>query len=258
MKRLLMAAVMLVPAWNTAQAGDSRDLRVRVGLGAQFRPKFIGADKNRLAPLWDFHIAHGTDQFRFQAPDDGLSIGLISKDGFRAGPVANLASGRKDLDVGAPLDKVGATFEAGAFAQYEFSDAFRMRAELRKGIGGHQGLVGAVGVDKIWRDGDRYVFSIGPRLLFSDGRYQRAYFGVTPTAALATGLPAYRPDGGLHAVAVVSGLSYQFDPHFGMFSFARYEKLVGNAAKSPVIRQLGSRDQVSAGIGLNYTFKVRL
>ena len=61
--------------------------------------------------------------------------------------------------------------------------------------------------DQIWRDKDRYVVSIGPRLLYSDSRYQRAYFGVTPEAALATGLPAYRPGGGFHAIAAAAGLA---------------------------------------------------
>ena len=68
----------------------------------------------------------------------------------------------------------------------------RVRAELLKGINGHKGLVGSIGADKIWRDGDQYVFSVGPRVLFSDARYQRAYFGVTPAVACdrSAGLPA--------------------------------------------------------------------
>lgn len=257
MKRLLMASIALLPAWNAghAQAGDGT--RVRVGLGAQLRPKYVGADKTEVAPLWDVDFARGTNEFRFEAPDDSFAIPLISKHGFSAGPAANIASGRKDSEVGAPLGKIPTTFEAGAFAQYEVSKSIRLRGELRKGIGGHHGVVGMAGADYVWRDGDRYVLSVGPRLLFSDARYQRAFFGVSPAAALASGLPAYRPGGGLHAAAMTSGLSYQFNPRFGLFGFARYERLVGNAAKSPIVRQLGSRDQFSAGLGLNYTFTVK-
>jgi outer membrane protein len=114
-----------------------------------------------------------------------------------------------------------------------------------------------VGVDKIWRDGDNYVFSVGPRLLVSDARYQRAYFGVDAAAALASGLPAYRPSGGVHAVALASGASYQFNPAWGMFGYARVERLIGDAAKSPIVRAVGSRNQVSAGLGLSYTFNVK-
>ena len=92
--------------------------------------------------------------------------------------------------------------------------------------------------------------------MFSDGRYQRAYFGVTPAASLATGLPTYRPGGGVHGVAMASGLSYQFDKGWGMFGYARYERLVGDAAKSPIVREFGSRNQLAGGLGLNYTFTI--
>jgi outer membrane protein len=114
-----------------------------------------------------------------------------------------------------------------------------------------------LGADRIWRDGDRYVFSIGPRVLFSDGRFQRAYFGIDSAAALASGLPAYRPSGGVYALAAASGLSYQFNPRFGLFGYARYERLVGDAGKSPIVRDLGSRNQFSGGLGLSYTFGVK-
>ena len=257
MKRLLIACAALVPSWSAASAEEGEDLRVRVGLGAQVRPEFIGADKREVAPLWDLDIARGADEFRFEAPDDSFGIALISEGRFRAGPSANIEGSRKESDVGAPVGKVKTTIEAGVFAQYDVSDSTRVRGELRKGIGGHDGVVGSLGADQVWRDGDRYVFSIGPRVLFSSGGYQRAYFGVSPAAALASGLPAFDPDGGVHAVALASGLSYQFSPRFGMFGFGRYERLVGDAARSPIVRELGSRNQMSAGIGLSYTFTVK-
>jgi len=261
MKQLLIAsaaAAALFPV-STAFAQDApAGHRVRVGLGAQIQPDYIGADGTDVAPLFHIKIARGTDEFRFGAPDDSAGIAVLSRNGFSLGPAANLQGSRKDSDLGAPVGKVKTTFEAGAFVQYEAKDSFRIRGELLKGLGGHDGLVGSIGVDKIWRDGDCYVFSIGPRVLFSDGRYQRAYFGVTPAAALATGLPVYRPDGGIHAVAVASGLSYQFNNRFGMFGFVRYERLVGDAGKSPIVREFGSRNQISAGAGLSYTFNVGL
>jgi outer membrane protein len=61
----------------------------------------------------------------------------------------------------------------------------------------------------------------------------------------------------VHAVGLASGLSYQFNPRFGLFGYARYERLVGDAARSPIVRQYGSRNQMSAGLGLSYTFRVR-
>ncbi|HET9812636.1 MAG TPA: MipA/OmpV family protein [Sphingomicrobium sp.] len=254
MKYVMIAAAALVPAWSGAIAQDSGDTRVRVGLGAQVRPEFVGADHSEVAPLWRINIARGDEPFKFSAPDYSFGIPVVSSGGFSFGPAANIASGRKNSDLDVPVGKVKTTIEAGAFASYELPDSFYLRAEVLKGLGGHEGIVGTVGADKIWRDGDRYVFSIGPRILFSDGRYQRAYFGVSPAAALASGLPEYRPSGGIHGVAAASGISYQFDPHWGLFGYGRYERLVGDAAKSPIVRELGSRNQLSGGLGLSYTF----
>jgi outer membrane protein len=182
---------------------------------------------------------------------------VVRTKGFAFGPAANIASGRKNSDLKVPVGRVPTTIEAGGFVTYDISRSIHLRAELLKGIGGHKGLVGAIGLDKVWRDGDRYVVSLGPRLLFSDARYQRAFFGVTPAAALASGLPAYRPSGGIHGIAAASGISLQFDPRWGVFGYGRYERLIGDAARSPIVRELGSRNQLSAGIGLNYTFTIR-
>jgi outer membrane protein len=207
--------------------------------------------------LWRLNIARGAEPFKFSAPDYSFGIPLISSGGFSAGPAANIESGRKKSDLDVPVGKVKTTIEAGAFANYQLTDSLYLRAEALKGLGGHDGIVGTLGADQVWRDGDRYVFSIGPRVLFSDSRYQRAYFGVSPAAALASGLPAYRPSGGIRGIAAASSISYQFDPRWGLFGYGRYERLVGDAAKSPIVRELGSRNQLSGGLGLSYTFTMK-
>jgi MipA family protein len=250
----LLAFALLLPAWSAASAQNSRDIRVRVGAGAELRPQYPGADHDKIGPLFALSFAHGTDPFKFKAPDDSAGLALLSGSNFSFGPVANLVGIRRDVDVGAPVGKVPATVEVGLFAGFRPSSSFRVRAEVLQGIGGHKGMRSQLGFDRIWRDGDRYVFSIGPRLLIADSRYERAYFGVTPAASLASGLPTYRPGGGVYGVAAASGLSVQLDSRWGLFGYARYERLVGDAARSPIVRQFGSRDQLSGGIGLSYIF----
>lgn len=179
-------AASIVPS-SPAVAQDSESIRVRVGIGGQSVPKFIGSDGNDWAPLWDIAIKRGAGPFGFEAPDDSFDIRLVSRKGFSAGPVANLEGARKDSEDGTPLGKVSATFEAGGFVPYELNKSIRLRAELRKGIGGHEGIVASLGADHVWRDGDRYVISIGPRLLVSDARYQRAWFGIDAATSDASG-----------------------------------------------------------------------
>jgi outer membrane protein len=252
----LAAAVLPASAAHAQDSGDGT-WRIRPGIGAQIRPEYPGADEKEWAPYFTFSIARGTDEFRASAPDHSFGIGLLSAGPFRLGPSLAIQSGRKDSDVGAPLGKVKTTIEAGVFAEIMLMDQLRLRGDLRKGIGGHEGMVGSLGADQIWRDGDRYVFSVGPRLLYSDDRYQRAFYGVSPEAALATGLPAYEPDGGFHAIAAAAGLHSALSGPLGLFGYARYERLIGDAGKSPIVREYGSRNQMSAGLGISYTFAVR-
>lgn len=258
--KISSAAIVLAAALNIAApaaAQEKEDLRVRVGLGPQLKPAYPGADEVDLRPLFDFDLAKGIEEFRIETPDDRFGIRLISIGRFTAGPAASFQGARKDKDVGVPIGKVDATIEVGAFADYLINDSLRLRGELVKGVNGHEGLVGQVGIDHFWRNGDRYAVTLGPRLLFSDSRYQHAYFGVSSAAALATGLPSYRPDGGLHGVALATGMQAQFGPRWGLFSYARGERLIGDAAKSPLVRRYGSRNQLSAGLGVSYAFTIK-
>lgn len=251
-------ATMLLLAAAPALAQDGEDLRVRVGIGAQTRPEYIGADTNEWAPLVDVSTKRGDTQFDFEAADDNFDIKLYSKNGFSIGPVANLQNSRKEKDVGAPVGKVPTTIEAGLFMQYEVTEAVRLRGEFRKGIGGHKGGVASLGADHVWRNGDLYTFSVGPRLLLSDARYHRAWFGVAPVDSLASGLPEFRPGAGVHALAATSSMTYQLGGPFGVFGYARAERLVGDAAKSPIVREYGSKTQLAAGLGLTYTFRLKI
>lgn len=234
----------------------SETIRVRAGLGAQLQPEFPGSDSHRITPYPSISIAGEGKTFGFGAPDDALGIKLIKAGGFSLGPSAAIASSRKDKDVGAPLGKVSTTIEVGAFAQQDIGDSLRLRGEMRKGLGGHDGIVGSVGVDHVWRDGDSYLVSVGPRLRFADSDYHRSYFGVSPAAALASGLPAYDPGGGIHAIGVTSGAHLALGGDWGLFGYARFDRLVGDAKDSPIVRRLGSPNQLSGGLGISHTFSL--
>lgn len=252
---LLSSIALSAPASAQEQEGEEKQgRRIRVALGAQLVPSFPGSDDHSVRPLVDVSIARGDDEFKFEAPDESFGFSLVKGGGFAIGPALNFEGSRTARKVGAPLDKVGATFEAGAFAQYEFSPQFRIRAEVRKGLGGHDAWTSNIGADFVARQGDSYLFSIGPRLTLSDGRYHRAYFGVTPAEAVRSGLPAYRPEGGLQAVGGTAGFLTQLSKRWGIYSYAKYDRLVGDAGRSPVVQRLGSRDQFSGGLALTHTF----
>lgn len=254
--KMALAAMFVAAAAGGAQAEEGGKPRriVRVALGPEIVPDHVGADGTKFAPYVNVDMKREGKEFEFEAPDESFGFGLIDVGSFEFGPALNLESARRPSRFPVPIDKVPTTFEAGAFAQLYLGKSFRVRGELRKGLGGHDGWISQVSADLVARRGDDYVFSIGPRVTWADENYQQAYFGVTPAVSAASGLPAFNADSGLRGVGGTTSLSYQFTPDWGIQAYGRYERLVGDAGRSPLIRTYGSRDQFSFGLGLSYTF----
>jgi MipA family protein len=254
----LLAGAMLACSASAAYAQDEaprEPLRIRVTLGPQLEPSYPGADRVALRPYFDVDFARGSKEFRFEAPNESLGFPVVRIGGLELGPVAGMESKRDADAVGAPIHKVGFSIEAGAFVQAQIlADSVRLRAEARKGLTGHRGWIGVVSADYIARDGDAWLFSVGPRVTFTDRRYQRAYFGITTTDAAATGLPLYDAGGGIQSAGMAAGWVHSLSSRWGPSSYVSYERLVGDPADSPVTRTLGSRNQFAGGVGLSYTF----
>jgi outer membrane protein len=244
-------------ATDPAAAQDERGWTLTIGGGVQIVPEYPGADSLGISPLPILGLRRSGTPLPMEAPDDSWGFGLLGSDSaVDFGPAVRLQNKRDEEDVGAPVGDVGFTVEAGAFVQLLITEGIRLRAEGRRGLGGHDGWIGDLSADFVLRDRDTYVFTIGPRLRLSDDRYQNAYFGVGPAVSAATGLPVFDTGGGIHAVGAVAGLTYMLGRHWGLYTYAGYDRLVGDAADSPIVRNFGSRHQYSTGLGAFYSFDV--
>jgi outer membrane protein len=235
-------------------SADKEPIKVRLSLGPQLRPRFPGSDEMFLLPFYDVSITRGDKPFEYEAADQGVSFSLIKGTGFAFGPVVQLEGSRRRNETDLPIDEVGTSIEAGGFVDVWLGSSIRARGELRKGVTGHKGLVSDVMLDYVARDGDKWLFSVGPRFSLADRKYQEAYFGVSPTVSARTGLPVYAPDGGVHSVGAAATTLYQLDRHWGLYGYAKYERLIADAADSPIVRTIGSRNQFSGGVALTFTF----
>ena len=63
------------------------------------------------------------------------------------------------------------------------------------------------------------------------------YFGVTPAeSALSGTLAAYSPGGGFKSVGAELNVRYEFAPQWAIRGEFIYEKLIGDAADSPIVQ----------------------
>jgi outer membrane protein len=233
---------------------------VTVGANGGAQPDFEGAKRDRFSasPIFSIHRVGSAD--RFTSPRDSASFALIDFGGFRAGPAGKLRPARTAASYSElnGLGDVKLAVEVGGFAEYFPVDWFRARVEVRRGFGGHDGVVADFSADAIVPVAQRFAWSGGPRFTLQDTRATAPYFSVTAAQALASGLPAFDAKGGGHAVGAGTQLRYQISPQWEAHSFVEYDRLLGDAAASPLVTLRGSRNQVSVGLGASYSFDVRV
>ena len=120
-------------------------------------------------------------------------------------------------------------------------------ATLRQGFGGHHGVVGEVGVDVIFEPLPKLERQPRPA-----ARPSPATTTSTPISAstaeqsAASGLREFDPDGGVKGVGLEAEARYALTPPGRWSANAGYERLIGDAADSPVT-DVGSENQFTAG-----------
>lgn len=252
---LVVAALIAVPVPAEAQTDGSSGRMVMVGVGIQAKPRYPGADSDRIAFLPLVDVWRNGEPVTAKSPDEAAGFALVGKRSgrFAAGPVIGFAPTRAASDVPG-LPKVGFGVEAGAFTEVWPLKTLRLRAELRQGIGAHKSLTGDLAADLVWRRGNEgAMFTAGPRLRWGSAKYNRVYFGVAAPGIAA--LAPFEPGSGIYAVGAAAGLRLPLGRVFGLYGYAGYDRLTRRAANSPVITA-GSADQLSGGIALTYRFGI--
>ena len=233
---------------------------VMVGIGGEYKPDFEGANRSMLSPVPIFAIRRAGSTEQFRGPRDSASIALIDFGDLRAGPAGKFVPSRKANSYSElnGLGDVNTAVELGGFVEYYPVDWFRTRGELRQGIGGHHGVVADLSADFIVPVIQRFIVSAGPRFTAETTKATSPYFGIDAVQAMATGLPIFDAKGGAHSVGAGAQVSYRIDPQWEVHSYVEYERLLGDAAKSPLVTLRGSPNQTTFGLGASYAFDVKI
>ena len=253
---LCLAAAFVLPL--SSVSASAVDWTLTLGVEGRVMPSYKGSDRYVLRPIPLFDIRRAGTPERFQAPRDGASIGLLEYGRFRAGPTFKIVTPRDDGD---DVDLTGLgdvdwTLEAGLFAEYWFTDWLRARAEVRKGFGGHHGIVGDLTADVVVPVTPKLTFSAGPRMTVVSNSANQPYFSIDPTQSAASGLPVYDAGGGIQSYGLGAQARYKFTQQFAGHVFVEYERLADDVANSPLVTQRGSAKHIQGGIGASYAFDI--
>jgi MipA family protein len=230
---------------------------VTLGAGTEYGPTFEGSGDDDFTFVPNFDIRRANEPVGLSAPDDSIDFSLIELGGLELGPAANIRGNRSKSDVPGVHD-INWSVDVGAFAQYWLIDnRLRVRAEARQGVQSDDGFVADFAVDWFQPFGENLVFSAGPRASFADSTYMENSFGVSAVEAFDNGrLSAFSPDAGFKSVGFVVGATYQINAKTSVLVYNKFDRLVGDAADSPIVTEIGSPNQNTIGIVLSRSFHI--
>lgn len=268
-------AVRTVPPARTAAVAPRRAPKVDYtptgsieGLGgswlvtingkARVSPKYLGAEKYGFIAFPTLSFRRPGAPVMWSSPDDSISFRAVESGRFAFGPTLAYRAGRYNSN--APelrgVHKPQWTVEAGAFADLWLApDMLRLRAEARRGLRESDGFVADFGADWVMRFG-AFTFAAGPRAKWGNDRFMRDRFGVTQADNAANpNYAVYTPKNAFYALGAYGSASYKQDENWTYTLHGGYDRLSGDAGKSPIVMQSGSKNQWSLGAVVSYTFE---
>jgi outer membrane scaffolding protein for murein synthesis (MipA/OmpV family) len=230
--------------------GPLPEWRATVGAGAMLQPNYEGAKRYKAEPSGIIDLRY-RDTF-FLSDGEGIGVNLLHGPGYRAGVAVSYDLGRDTHDDPRMrhLPNIGFAPEPKLFAQY-FLVPVVLTVDLRKGIGGHNGLIGDVGAYVPLPLGDSAYLFLGPSVTMADSRYMDSYFGVSAASAAASGLRPFTAHGGIKNATLGATAVWLFGDHWLLIGQGAYERLLGDAAASPITE---SRTQFVVGLDVGYRF----
>lgn len=230
-------------------------------LGVGTYPDYIGSNDYRIGavPLarWQFQGERAVTLIANQ-----LRVNVLDVEGWRFGPTGILRFGRTDVDddVVARVHEVDPSLDVGLFVGYDWHPAGEPRIRL------------GVNAWTLWNVTDTenggwtvgaavygaYPIALPVTLLggagftYGSGSYMRNNFGITPADAAASGLGIYTPQEGVRDVRGWLVLLVHLSPRWTVGAGMLYSWLADEAARSPVVSDRGSRQQLVGGVGVMY------
>jgi len=195
-------------------------------------------------------------------PSD-LDIDLLSSERYTLGPSFSYRFERDDVenDQVDQLDDVDAALEAGVNFAINFASLLDDQDGLSLGVrftqdlaDGHGGFVALTSANYSFPMTDRLRLTGGLELTAVSDDYADAYFGVSATEALRSGLSAYNAEGGLKDAKLSLRADYALNETWGVGAYVSYARLMGDFADSSIVEEAGSENQLFGFVGFRFSF----
>jgi outer membrane scaffolding protein for murein synthesis (MipA/OmpV family) len=235
------------------QADDlsEKELFVQIGVIGGMAAEYRGSDEYEFSYAPNIRIVW--KDFLFIK---GRKLGVQAFNGehFYAGAFVRYTGGRSENNDGLEgLGDISRTFTSGAYLNYRY-EGIRLKTEVRHDFfnEGHGSLaIASLGSRIPW---NKPLFYVGVETTWASKEHMNTFFGISRFQSLQSGLSEYSADSGMRDVSLNISSGYKFAEHWSVTGQVSYRRLLGDAADSPIVGDVGSKNNFIIGLGLNYIF----
>jgi MipA family protein len=261
----VIAVLALTPGVVRAQQSaievDNAPTVMGILVGAA--PDYLGSKeyKGIAAPFLKYTLP-GTYQYLLLRGTE-LSVNLINDPSFRFGPVLNYRPGRDDVDNAQVnrMQKIDGAIEGGAFVGFECIDKSNPRRRFLASVTWTADMSGVyngwlvTGLVRGWQPiAQRWDVGLTLSGTYGDSAYTEKYFGVDTVDHILSRLPRYNASAGFRDVSLTPAIVYHVNQNWNIAGGVRCMRLVGGAEDSPIVANVGEKNQFIFGAGVLYSW----
>jgi MipA family protein len=232
-----------------------------LGLGAAVAPDYEGSDDYKGVPLWNLRVGnlYHPDTY-VHVLGTTLKSNFLPSDHWRLGISGRYIPERNDVDDNRvnELQNVDASGMLGVMGGYDFIAGpqrdLGVMIDVKTDVSSDNGTLATLQGFYNSVLGPRSRFGLSVDTTWADDNYMSSYFGVNGSNAARSGLHQFHASEGLKDAGVTVSYSYAFGERWGVTVLGRYDRLLNDAADSPIVDDRGDPNQFIVGLLVNFTF----
>lgn len=248
-----------------ALAAPSAMAAGKIGLGVAMTPDYEGSDTNEGAPVlfgnyrWDngrYVALGGTNEAGKALRVKANLISDSMSPTWELGPVLQYRMERNDVDNNRVdrMDKIKGATELGAFVGFKSGPWAASLTYATDVSDEHDGDVTELSGSYRLPMNDNLALTFGASASYADSDYMDTYFGVNPGNVSNSNLPAYSAGSGWKDAGLRVAADYKLNQNWGLQGGVHYYRLMNDAKDSPLVDDVGDRNQLSASVAVTYVF----
>lgn len=262
---ILAALFALCALFQDAQAANSAeqpeeasnsvwsDFDVTLGVLIGTEPDYEGSDSYDFVALPLVNVTYADTLF-LRTNTLGATFSPIENLSF--GPLLSYAFGR-DEDDNDDLEGLGDVDPAllvGGFVGYEIS-RFELSVEVLRAVtGDHDGTVIEPSLSYGHEVTSALSLEVEVGATWASDDYMETFFGIDAGQAANSRLRRFDAEAGFKDINLSLGANYMLSESWALLGEVGYARLLGDAADSPLVDDVGSKDQFHIMTGVSYSF----